>query len=227
MTLSTRLAAVLELLEPCETFADIGTDHGHLLVAAVRSGKARRALGVDLNQEPLEGARLSVQRARLEDQISLMQGDGFAPLAGRADAVAIAGLTGPTVERLCRTGPRVGVRQLLLQPVRDLHRLRAWALEAGWHLRDERVVWEGERFFAAAAFVPGEGPDPAYQVPGWTQAALTWVGPHCLARRDPTARAWCEGQRIRTARWASTGPEAAAEAAFWAETCARWDGPGP
>ena len=56
MALSKRLSTILEMLEPCEVLADIGTDHGFIPIEAVRRGLCRRAIASDVGRGPLERA---------------------------------------------------------------------------------------------------------------------------------------------------------------------------
>ena len=82
-TLSPRLSTLLQLLTPCETLADIGTDHGYIPLHAVASGVAKRAYGCDINEAPLREAARHLQRAGLEECIEFIHGDGLAALSGR------------------------------------------------------------------------------------------------------------------------------------------------
>jgi tRNA A22 N-methylase len=214
---------VLGLLTPCELLADVGSDHGLLPIAAVSRGLAERALAVDLREEPLRGAQRNLVRAELEDRVSTLQGDGVAALAGRGvDALVLSGLSGRTIERLCRAAPHVlaGVRQLVLQANQGADTLRAWALDSSWHLRDEVMVEERGRTFVACAFVHGVGADPAYALAGWPTTTLCKVGPLLLARKGALARRYCEAQHARFLELANVGaPGAAAELAEWQAVC--------
>jgi tRNA (adenine22-N1)-methyltransferase len=221
--LSRRLETVLSLLQPCELLADVGTDHGLLPIAAASRGLAQRALAVDLREEPLRGAQRNIKLAALEARVSTLQGDGVAALAGRGvDAVVMAGLSGRSLERLCREAPHVlsAVRQLVLQPNQGADTLRAWAFDAGFHVRDEVMVEERGRIFVVLAFAPGAGKDPAYALDGWSVSALCKVGPLLLARKDALARRFCEAQRDRLAGFVKAGAsDAAAERDQWQAAC--------
>lgn len=221
--LSARLEAIVQLLRPCHVLADVGTDHGLVPVAAVLRGVAAHAIAADLREAPLVGARRTIERARVADRVSIVQGDGLLPLEGRAvDAVVMAGVSGQLMVRLCSTAPQVlaSVEQLVLQPNSDAPVVRAWARGHGWHLRDERMVEAGGRFFIVCAFRRGAGPDPAYAVAGWTDAALAWIGPLLLARKDPVARRWCTEQRDRLRGLVREDvPALAAELATWQAAC--------
>jgi tRNA (adenine22-N1)-methyltransferase len=195
--LSARLEAIFELLLPCRMLVDVGTDHGIVPVSAVQRGIAERALASDLRRAPLHIARQNIARAALSDRVSIVREDGLSALSSRSvDAVVMAGMSGQLMVRLCEAAPHVleGVSQLVAQPNSDANLVRGWALRSGFHLRDERMVRERSRFFVTCAFDKGDGSDPAYQLPAWSESALCLVGPRLLARKDPAALHFSEWQ---------------------------------
>lgn len=195
--LSARLEAVLELLSPCRMLVDVGTDHGLIPVSAVQRGIAQRAIASDLRRAPLLSARKNVAAARLSERIVLLREDGLLALArGTADAVVMAGMSGELMVRLCNGAPQVldGISQLLVQPNSDVLAMRGWALAHGFHLRDERMLFERGQFFVTCAFQKASGVDTSYQQPAWSTADLCLVGPLLLARRDRTALRFSEWQ---------------------------------
>ncbi|HKO91388.1 MAG TPA: class I SAM-dependent methyltransferase [Polyangiaceae bacterium] len=206
--LSRRLECLLELLRPCALLADVGTDHALLPVAAVARGLAERAIAVDLRAAPLVGARANIERSGLSQRVSAVRGDGLLPLPRVGlQAVVMAGMSGESMLRILEAAPHVlaAVEQLILQPNQDVPRLRAWAQKNGWHLRDERMLEERGQYFVVCAFVRGTGQDPAYRMPGWSDAALCCVGPWLLARKDAVAQRWFERQRARASHWVERG----------------------
>jgi tRNA (adenine22-N1)-methyltransferase len=206
--LSRRLECVLELVPRCVLLADVGTDHAQLPVAAVCRGVAERAIAADVREAPLQGARAHIDRSGVADRVIVVQGDGL--LAVRhlsVQAVVMAGMSGGSMLRMLEAAPDVLTRleHLTLQPNQNVGAVRAWALRNGWHLRDERIIEDRGQFFVVCAFGSGVGEDPAYSVPGWTEAALCDIGPRLLARRDGVALRWFERQRTRVSHWVQRG----------------------
>jgi tRNA (adenine22-N1)-methyltransferase len=187
------------LLEPCRTLVDVGTDHALLPIAAVERGIAARAIASDLRAAPLRAARSSILGSPARDRVLLLREDGLSALAhGAVDAVSMAGMSGELMVRLCQDSAHVleGVAQLVLQPNSDTWVVRRWALSHGWHLSQERMLHENGQFFALCAFRPGQDGvrDPAYALPGWSEAQLCLTGPLLLAQKDPVALRFCEWQ---------------------------------
>jgi tRNA A22 N-methylase len=147
-----------------------------------------------------------------------LQGDGLFPLREfPVDAVVIAGIGAELMLRVLGAVPEVmrHVQQLIVQPNQSVHLLREWALENGWHLRDERLLQMRRRFFVVCAFVPRAGDDPAYDIPGWDPRILCRVGPLLLARGGAVTARWYEQQSLRAARWATRNQRLASELTIW------------
>jgi len=188
--LSARLEAVLALLDPCRMLVDVGTDHALIPLAAVERGLAQRALASDLRIAPLRAARRRIRASSVAKRVLLLREDGLSALApGAVDAVVLAGMSGELMVRLCSDAARVlaGVTQLVLQPNSDAVVVRRWALHNGWHLHDERLLYERGQYFTLCSFRKGEAADPAYASDRFSEDALCLVGPHLLARKDETA----------------------------------------
>ncbi len=203
-SLSLRLRTVLELLGPCRLLADVGTDHGLVPVEAVESGRAERALAIDVLADPLAVAARTVRAAGVSDRVSLLHSDGLSGLAGRGvDAVVIAGMSGKTMQRICEAAPDVvaELEQLVVQPNGGVQCMRAFARRAGFHLTDERMVYEREQYFVTCRFSRRDGPDPAYDDEGLglDEAEAFELGPLLVRRRDSLARDYYRMQRARLA----------------------------
>jgi len=184
--------------------ADVGTDHALLPVAAVHRGIAEGAVAADLREAPLRGARAHIAQSGVADRVLTVRGDGLLAIQHLGvQAVVMAGMSADSMLRMFEAAPHVlaQLEQLILQPNQNVHLIRAWALRHGWHLRDERMLEERGRFFVVCAFVRSTGADPAYSVPGWTDAALCSIGPWLLSRKDAVALRWFERQRARVSHW--------------------------
>lgn len=189
-TLPGRLDALLRLAGRGGCLADVGTDHALVPAHGVLRGVCERAIGVDLREQPLVGARATLAQLGVSDRVTLLRGDGLSALAGLpVDVVVMAGLSGRTMLAWCRAAPDVvgRVRRLVVQPNGELPELRAWAYAAGLWLVDESICREHGRLFVSCAFAPGAGPDPAYAGGELTLDQAFELGPWLVRRRAPEA----------------------------------------
>ena len=103
--LSNRLGQIARMVQPGSVVADIGTDHGQLMVYLAQNGTIRRGYACDINEKPLNKARQIIADYGLEDRIECVLASGLDGLQpGSVDTVVIAApywdLTFPAVLRL-------------------------------------------------------------------------------------------------------------------------------
>ena len=78
--LSRRLQAVADLAGDAEVVADVGTDHGYIPLFLIESGKAGRAIAMDVNEGPLLRARAHIRQYNRQEQIETRLSDGLQEL---------------------------------------------------------------------------------------------------------------------------------------------------
>lgn len=223
--LGQRMEAVLELLEPCQLLLDVGTDHAQIPVEAVRRELAKRAIASDLREGPLQMANSTVRRYGLSERVLIRQGDGLTELGElRPDALVLAGMSGELMVKILRAAePAVlgAIQQCVLQANQDVPSVRRFAYEAGYHLKKERLVQQGERFFHVGSWRKQAGRDLMYELPGWTQEELFHVGPRLLQEGDKLAQLYAEQQTQRLRHWVEKDPARhRAELALWSRVSA-------
>jgi tRNA (adenine22-N1)-methyltransferase len=143
--LSDRLQKIAEFIEPGETVADIGTDHGFLPIALWESGKSPHVILSDINEGPLEKARANINKYYPNKEFDLRIGSGIQTLKpGEADSVVIAGMGGLLIAEILSDDLQKTrtFKKFILQPRNAQSRLRSWLLENGFVITDEALVRE-------------------------------------------------------------------------------------
>lgn len=154
--LTPRLQMVAGLVPPCACAADVGTDHGLLLAALLRSGRCARGYGSDLRPGPLAAARRTIENAALSHRADLLLSDGADALpVEKIDALIFAGMGGELIAELILRDERLRdpLKTLVCQPMTRPARLRAALCRAGFTITREDACHEGQRFYQATVFV--------------------------------------------------------------------------
>lgn len=152
LKLTERLQLVADFLDPCECFADIGTDHAYLPVWMLQNGKARYAVAADINPNPLKNARNTLAQYGFAEQIELRLSDGLQNIAPwEVGAVAVAGMGGNQIADMISGTPWLqnAEIQLVLQPMTHFEDVRRALRENGFSVLREETVAEGERVYLA------------------------------------------------------------------------------
>jgi len=145
--LSERLQKIADFIEPGESVADIGTDHGFLPIALRESGKSPFVILSDVNEGPLEKARANIEKHLPEERIDIRIGNGLKILKpGEVDAVVIAGMGGLLIAEILGEDPLKtrSFRKFILQPRTAQKKLREWLYAHGFTITDEALAREGK-----------------------------------------------------------------------------------
>lgn len=152
LKLTERLQLVADFLDPCECFADIGTDHAYLPVWMLQNGKARYAIAADINPNPLKNARNTLAQYGFAEQIELRLSDGLQNISPwEVGAIVVAGMGGNQIADMISDTPwlKNAEIQLVLQPMTHFEDVRRALRENGFTVLREETAAEGERVYLA------------------------------------------------------------------------------
>ena len=198
IALDPRLSVIAELVGSCESYADIGCDHGRLGAFLLQTGRVRRAQLTDISADSLLKARRLIGLLGLGDRVDFRVGDGAKALAHPPEVTIIAGMGGALIARLIREGREwLGASRLVLQANVAQYELRRTLVEQGYSICDERVAPDGRRHYIVIAAEPGEA--------HYTERELI-VGPVLLSDRPASLQPYA-AFRLRVAQKALKGAE--------------------
>ena len=158
MELSKRLYAVAGLVTEGASVADIGTDHGYVPIYLVERGIASKVIALDVNQGPLNRARMHIVGHGLGDRIETRLSDGLARIRpGEVDTVIVSGMGGPLTIRILQEGKEVAdqLNALILQPQSEICRVRRFLTENGYQIEQEDMVLEDGKYYPVMRVVHG------------------------------------------------------------------------
>ena len=134
--LGARLQAILQEIDYVDTIADIGTDHGKLVVSAILCNRAKRALAVDISKFSLKKAEQLAYLEGVEDKIDFFVGDGFSPLKDRVNIAIVAGMGGLEITNIMADV----ADKYILVPHQDSYLLRKYLQDNSYHIIKDFVV---------------------------------------------------------------------------------------
>lgn len=150
LELTPRLQAVADLVPQDAALADIGTDHAYLPAWLLDRGRVRRAIAADINQGPLDRARLTARQYGCSEQMEFCLCDGLAGITpDEVDTIVIAGMGGETIAAILQAAAWVCDSRytLILQPMSAQSDLRSWLWRHGFSIEKEEIICEGEKLY--------------------------------------------------------------------------------
>ncbi|MDQ0416278.1 tRNA (adenine22-N1)-methyltransferase [Croceifilum oryzae] len=184
--LSERLAQIASWILPQSRVADIGGDHGWLLLAVAQKGLLGQGIIGEVNRGPFENAAGRIQAYGLGQQIDVRLGDGLSVLRdGEVDQVVIAGMGGALITSILDAGKSklTSVKRLVLQPNIGGHRVRQWLVANQWKLVHEEIIYDAEIYYEM--IVAERGSEDIYGNPPIPRLILERIGPLLWQNRDP------------------------------------------
>ena len=157
--LDPRLSLAFDLYDPCDTAADIGTDHAHLPAALLQRGRCQKMILTDISPGALENARREMIRLRLTDRVSLRLGNGLEPVTEECGMISVMGMGGRTIRDILLSGKdRLQNASLILSAHTDWHLIRTAVREIGYHLDREEPCFAAGRYYLVIRARPGAMP---------------------------------------------------------------------
>jgi tRNA (adenine22-N1)-methyltransferase len=147
--LSKRLQEVAKFVPVGTKAADIGADHGKLLVFLAEQEIITSGIAGEVNKGPWKNATDFVHKKGLQKRIDVRLGNGLGVINEDVDVIVIAGMGGTLITSILETGKAKleGVRRLILQPNIGENRVRIWLDENNWRLVDEEIVVEDDIYY--------------------------------------------------------------------------------
>ena len=183
LKLSDRLQKIADLIEPGESVADIGTDHGFLPIALWENGKSPHVVLSDINSGPLEKARANIDKYFPDKEFDIRIGSGIQTLQPfEVDTVVIAGMGGLLIADILGDDltKAKSFHKLILQPRNAQDKLRAWLLKNGFAIQDEILVRERKYLCEIILAIPDGNP-----VKAEPQEIDLEISPILFIKKDP------------------------------------------
>ncbi len=160
--LSNRLLHIAAQVQPADTLADIGCDHGYLPIYLIKNGCIRHAVAMDIGEGPLQRAAAHIAEEQLGNYIQTRLSNGLERLRpGEVDAVVIAGMGGNLIMDILTRGRAVVDRleQLVIEPQSELTGVRRFLREQNYLVEQEDFVLEDGKFYPILRILPGQPSD--------------------------------------------------------------------
>ena len=195
--LSGRMQMVADMVTKGNVLADIGCDHGFVSIYLLENGICPKVIAMDVNEGPLLRAREHIDERGLTPYIDVRLSDGMEKLLLKeADSVLIAGMGGRLVIKIltdCMDKAKA-LQEIILQPQSELHLVRQFLTDAGYHIIQEDMVKDNGKFYPAMRVVWREGKTQAL-----SEEEL-WFGPLLLKEKHPVLREYLTNEKLKYAK---------------------------
>jgi len=155
--LSKRLKIIHDMV-PKSVVADIGSDHGKLMIALVQSGIVTKGYAVENKEGPFERLRNNLIKYHVNDKITPLFSDGIKDITRDVSTIVIAGMGGQTIVNILKAHPEkmVSVKTIIIDAHTAVPFARREICQMGFAIADEKIVKEDDIFYEIIKFVKAE-----------------------------------------------------------------------
>ena len=116
-----------------------------------------KVIAMDINQGPLDRAKENIIKFGYADKIDVRKSDGLKKLEkNEVDSIVIAGMGGALIVKILseRRDIVASVRELILQPQSEVHKVRLTIEEYGFLITQENMLKEDGKYYVCIKAVP-------------------------------------------------------------------------
>lgn len=148
-----RISFIASLTKGLKSVVDCGIDHGYTLISAIRDYGVSFGYGIDVNKDPLEAARINIEKAGLTDKTKLILSDGLQDLEEnmkeQPEGLIITGMGGSLITEILSYDLDLSksFKRLILSAHNDTPKLRYFLINRGFKITEEYMLEENNHIY--------------------------------------------------------------------------------
>ena len=156
MSLSKRLSEIYALVDNETNLADIGADHGQLVIELAKNSKCNKIFCNDNKVGPFNILKNAIESHGLTN-VEVSLSNGISELPNYIDTIVIAGMGGELIVEILSShiNKLKYVKTLILAPNTCEKEVRKAICNIGYKIVDERIVFE-KHYYEIIKFIKGK-----------------------------------------------------------------------
>ena len=158
MTLSKRLQIIHDMINYDAVVADVGSDHGKLMIALFESGTISHGYAIENKKGPYNRLVKALEEAHIIDDVVPLLSDGISELPPKVDTVVLAGMGGNLIINILTSHKEKlkGVSTIIVDAHSCLSKVREEITQLGYVIADEKMVKEDNVFYEIIKFIKAD-----------------------------------------------------------------------
>ena len=153
--ISKRIQAVAAFIPPAKTIADIGCDHGYLIIEAFINHNISYAIAIDNEEKPLAQAKRNILPYSFYNNVRFSLSNGLSDLNEAVDVIILSGIGGINALDIIKNNiENIKGARLIIQAARNLYNLRLGLNNLGFSISREEIIKDSNHFYEIIEFIP-------------------------------------------------------------------------
>ena len=155
--LSKRLKIIHDMV-PKSVVADIGSDHGKLMIALVQSATIVKGYAVENKEGPFERLKKSLSASGVIDNVTPIFSDGIKDLPKDTTTIVIAGMGGHSIVNILKKYPEKlkTIETIIVDAHSAVPLARKEICQLGYAIADEKIIKEDDIFYEIIKFIKAD-----------------------------------------------------------------------
>ena len=156
MHLSSRLTAIYEMI-PYGIAADVGSDHGKLIISLYKNGKISKGYAIENKKGPFNRLVSAVKSENAESGVCCLLSDGITDLPDDCDTVIIAGMGGFNIVNILKahTDKLGNVKTIVVDAHNAIKDVRGEITAFGFKICEEKIIKDADIYYEIIKFERG------------------------------------------------------------------------
>jgi tRNA (adenine22-N1)-methyltransferase len=140
-----RIEVICSYLEECNSFADIGCDHGYCTRYMLKNDLCKEAIITDISAKSLNKAEVLLDKYINNGRCKSVCCDGLKGVDSDVDLVLIAGMGGEEIIKILKEA--FIPKNFVFQPMKNAPMLRKFLLDNGCKITRDDIFQDGKYYF--------------------------------------------------------------------------------
>ena len=151
---NNRIKEIAKYIRPYKKIADVGCDHGYLIVEAFKNHEIDYAIAIDNKQGPLDSAKYNILKYGFNNNVRFSLSSGISDIDDDTEVVIIAGMGGLLINQIIKDDidKLMNVKRLVIEANRNQYDCRKYLSSIGYYISDEEIVLENNKFYQIIIF---------------------------------------------------------------------------
>lgn len=159
MEVSNRIKTIAKLIKKGSNVADIGSDHGYLLIELLNNNIANKVIGIENKLGPFTNLKTNLSNIieKYPNRCKLYLSSGLKDLSNEYETVVIAGMGFSTIESIIlENKDKVKfIENFIIDSHNNMYELRKFIISLGFFISDEVALIENEIYYELISFTKG------------------------------------------------------------------------
>ncbi len=157
MNLSKRLSLICDLVPDGSNVADIGSDHGLLLIRLAELNKTNLLLGVENKKGPYNNLVTNIKKSGFTNRINAILSDGLKDVPKEYDVAVLAGMGATLIKQILSFLEKIPAdpQYFLIDSHNFVDEIRRYVCGLGYYIDEEKCLFEDDIFYQIIRFEKG------------------------------------------------------------------------